>query len=122
MAGFYKDRLNTCRLASNRAKFKTALVHIFGQDYVDQLDLPSKTSLSKTTERYLAAAVRDFADVEFRNGITIGEEAKSGLFEIQNLLVGKRAPIIAGVDQDGVKFKSSDYQGKVVLVYFWNEY
>lgn len=34
---------------------------------------------------------------------------------------GKRAPDITGEDADGVRFKLSDYQGKVVLLDFWFE-
>ena len=44
------------------------------------------------------------------------------LFGIRHLSVGKVAPDIEGVDQDGVKFKLSDYRGKVVLLDFWSEY
>jgi peroxiredoxin len=32
------------------------------------------------------------------------------------------APDIEGEDQDGVRFKLSDYRGKVVLLDFWSEY
>ena len=35
--------------------------------------------------------------------------------------VGKQAPDIEGEDQDGKHFKLSDYRGKVVLLYFWND-
>ena len=38
---------------------------------------------------------------------------------IRHLAVGKEAPDIDGPDQDGVRFKLSDYRGKVVLLYFW---
>jgi thiol-disulfide isomerase/thioredoxin len=51
--------------------------------------------------------------------ITFGELARSAIFEIQNLSVGKTAPEIDGEDTEGVKFKLSDYRGKVVLLSFW---
>ena len=51
--------------------------------------------------------------------ITFGELAKSAIFEIQNLSVGKTAPEINGEDTEGVKFKLSDYRGKVVMLSFW---
>ena len=38
------------------------------------------------------------------------------------LSVGKSAPDIEGDDQDGKSFKLSNYRGKVVLLYFWQEY
>ena|GEM_PF-411852 len=51
--------------------------------------------------------------------ITFGELAKSTIYEIQNLSVGKTAPEINGEDTEGVKFKLSDYRGKVVMLSFW---
>jgi peroxiredoxin len=36
--------------------------------------------------------------------------------------VGTAAPDIDGEDRDGARFKLSDYRGKVVLLYFWQEY
>ena len=42
--------------------------------------------------------------------------AKVG-FEIGNL-----APEISGADIDGVKFKLSDYRGKVVVLDFWGDW
>jgi thiol-disulfide isomerase/thioredoxin len=50
---------------------------------------------------------------------TYGELARSAVYEIRNLEVGKTAPEVEGEDTDGVKFKLSDYRGKVVLVVFW---
>lgn len=47
------------------------------------------------------------------------DEAKEALAEVQKLAVGTLAPEIDGVDVDGVKFKLSDYRGKVVLLDFW---
>jgi len=50
---------------------------------------------------------------------TLGEEAQQELFALRNLLVGKTAPEITGDDLEGVKFKLSDYRGKVVALVFW---
>ena len=52
-------------------------------------------------------------------GLTVGDLAKSSIFEIKNLGVGKVAPDIEGEDLDGVKFKLSDYRGKTVMLSFW---
>jgi thiol-disulfide isomerase/thioredoxin len=52
-------------------------------------------------------------------GLTCGELARSAVFEIRHLTVGKAAPEIEGEDTDGAKFKLSDYRGKVVLLVFW---
>ena len=53
---------------------------------------------------------------------TVGSRAKGELFEVRFLSVGKTAPEVEGEDQDGVKFKLSDYRGKVVLIDFWGNW
>ena len=40
-------------------------------------------------------------------------------YKVTHLVVGCEAPEINGVDQDGKKFRLSDYRGKVVLMPFW---
>ena len=48
--------------------------------------------------------------------------AKRRLFVLENLVVGKEAPEIEGLDTDGVSFKLSDYRGKVVMLDFWGNW
>jgi hypothetical protein len=50
------------------------------------------------------------------------QTAKSELFEMHNLAIGKVAPEIEGQDVDGKKFKLSDYRGKVVVLDFWGDW
>jgi hypothetical protein len=70
----------------------------------------------------LERVVREFADLpDFFRG-TIGNAAERDLFELNNLLVGKIAPDIEGEDIDGVRFKLSDYRGKVVVLDFWGHW
>ena len=53
---------------------------------------------------------------------TVGSVAKGELFDMRHLSVGKPVPDVDGEDQDGQKFKISDYKGKVVLLDFWSEF
>ncbi|MHB1423744.1 MAG: peroxiredoxin family protein [Gemmataceae bacterium] len=53
-------------------------------------------------------------------GALIGDQAKSELYELRHLSIGRKAPEIDSEDQDGKKFKLSDYKGKVVLLDFWS--
>lgn len=50
---------------------------------------------------------------------TQGKQATRDIFEMENLVVGKVAPDFQAEDQDGTKFKLSDYRGKVVVLDFW---
>jgi len=69
-------------------------------------------------ERLFERVVKDFADVTFVMG-SIADNAKSDLFEIRNLAVGKTAPQIVGADADGKPMKLSDFRGKVVVLDFF---
>lgn len=53
---------------------------------------------------------------------TLGEEAEAQLDDMHNLVVGKPAPEIEGVDVDGKPLKLSDYRGKVVVLVFWGSW
>jgi len=72
-------------------------------------------------EKLFEQVVTKYADVKAMRK-TLGELAKSELFEIRNLAIGKTAPDIEGEDIDGKKFKLSDYRGKVVVLDFWGHW
>jgi hypothetical protein len=74
------------------------------------------------SEKLFERATDTYADVKLSSGRTVGGEATSELFELRHLSVGKPAPNVEGVDQDGKKFKLSDYKGKVVLLDFWADF
>jgi hypothetical protein len=73
-------------------------------------------------EKLLRRASDEFGDVKLAGGGTVGDKAQLELDDILHLAVGKVAPEIDGQDQDGHKFKLSDYRGKVVLLDFWHQY
>src|SRR5262249_22974581 len=74
------------------------------------------------SEKLLRRAVDEFGDVKLAIGGTVGDKAQLELDDILHLAVGKVAPEIVGQDQEGNKFKLSDYRGKVVLLDFWHQY
>lgn len=84
-------------------------------DWVMKLDIAKATAES---DDLLLRCTTDFKDVPMR-GSTLGETASRDIFEAKNLVIGKTAPEIVGEDVDGVKFKLSDYRGKVVVLDFW---
>jgi hypothetical protein len=93
------------------------------KEVVDALAKADPDKLSKEAETYYERVIKDFADVAYPYGGTLGELAKENLDELRHsILVGKPAPDIEGEDIDGVKFKLSDYRGKVVLLDFWGHW
>jgi hypothetical protein len=70
-------------------------------------------------EAVFEQANHKYGDVKLSYGGTVGDNAQRELFAIRHLAVGKEAADIEGPDQHDVRFKLSDYRGKVVLLYFW---
>lgn len=56
---------------------------------------------------------KDYSDTPY------AKRADGYVFQIDNLQIGKQAPDFECTDQDGKKFKLSDYRGKVVVIDFW---
>ena len=70
---------------------------------------------------------KEYGDVELvsaggRSAGKLDKLIKDELFAFRNLRIGKEAPDIVGEDLDGVKFKLSDYRGKVVVIDFWGDW
>jgi hypothetical protein len=72
----------------------------------------------KEAEQLFQRVTDRFADVADNDG-KLGADARRDLDEMRLLGIGRPAPEIEGEDVDGVKFKLSDYRGKVVLLDFW---
>ncbi len=53
---------------------------------------------------------------------TLGSVAEAHLDEMHNLIPGKPAPEIDGVDMAGKPLKLSDHRGKVVVLVFWGSW
>lgn len=121
LAQYLQDKLRMIRLAEDRSKLADCYEIVFGKDFLPALKRLGQDGLATRIESLFARAEKEYADVTFRSG-TIGEVAKSELYDIRHLGVGKVAPDIVGQDQDGKQFKLSDYRGKVVLLYFWSEF
>lgn len=56
---------------------------------------------------------RDYAD------LPQARQVEGFFFEREHLQIGKTAPDFEATDQDGKKFRLSDYRGKVVVIDFW---
>jgi len=121
LAQFLNDKLRALRVAEDRPELTECYSIVFGKDYLPKLQALGQAKLAVRIEALFDRAVSEYGDVRFRNG-TVGETAKSELYDIRHLTVGKVPPDIVGKDQDNIRFKLSDYRGQVVLLYFWSEF
>ena len=122
MAGFgvpsktAQKRFETLLKKNNSTKVKAIATF----ELANALAAAEPEDTTKIEELY-QTVIEEYGDVEGRRG-KIADQAKSALYEIQYLTLGKVAPEIEGEDLDGVKFKLSDYRGKVVLLDFWGNW
>ncbi|MCI0455689.1 MAG: peroxiredoxin family protein [Gemmataceae bacterium] len=126
LAQFLNDRLHRLDLLKNqdRPDMAERYHRVFGKDYLAELQRQDHAQVAREVETLFARA-EQYGDVKipvtyYGSGGTVGEKAKAELFQIRHLAIGKVAPDIEGEDQDGKRFKLSDYRGKVVLLDFWH--
>jgi hypothetical protein len=111
------QRVDLCREQPDLAKEFAAL---YGKAYLADLRRQDRGKAVKEIEAVFEQATEKYGDVKLPGGDAVAERARAELFEIRHLSVGKEAPDIEGEDQDGKRFKLSDYRGKVVLLDFWS--
>jgi hypothetical protein len=89
---------------------------------VADLQRVDPAGLVREVEDLLQRCADQYGDIQYRASGAIGKMAERELYELHDLVVGKPVPEIEGEDQDGKKFKLSDYRGKVVLLDFWGHW
>jgi hypothetical protein len=122
VAHFLSNRLARLDLIQDQPRLREEFAGLFGRGYLEELSRQDGARVTAEAEVLFKRAARDYGDVKMSYGSTVAERAEAELFQIHNLVVGKEAPEIQGEDQDGRRFKLSDYRGKVVLIDFWSEY
>lgn len=122
LAQFLNGRLLKLDIARVRTELAPRYEKLLGKESFDALRGRDRAGAGAEVEALLAKALETYGDVKHPYGGTIGEKARSELFEIRNLVVGKTPPDIVGVDQDGLPFQLSEYRGRVVLLDFWSEF
>lgn len=92
----------------------------FGKDRIADQRAVDSGKLEEEAIRLCLEAAEKYPKQQLGpGGATVAEIARSTLFEIKYLALGKRAPEIEGEDLDGVAFKLSGYRGKVVMLSYW---
>ena len=122
LAQLLHNHLRMVDLAKDRPELIKRYDFIFGKGYLKTIRGAGRSRLIKRVETLYERATEfdDVINTPFSS--TVAEKAKSELYELRHLSLGKSAPDIEGQDQDGQQFALSDYRGKVVLLYFWQEY
>jgi hypothetical protein len=122
LAQFLAGRMERLDLLKEQPELARRYESLFGTEYIEALRRQDRASVMKEAEAIYDRANMEFGDVKLPYNETVGDAARTDLFEIRYLCVGKTAPDIDGPDQEGQPFKLSDYRGKIVLLYFWAEY
>jgi hypothetical protein len=122
LAQFLGARLQRLDLLKEQPAMGRRYEGLFGKDYLDALRRQDRARALQEIEALFEKAADKYGDVKLQYGDTAGAVARAELFEMRHLAVGRPALDIEGEDQDGKRFKLSDYRGKVVLLYFWSEY
>lgn len=122
LAQFLNGRMRRFALLEENAEMAKRYEGLFGKEYLDELKRMDRAAVIREVEALFTRAAEEFAAVKLPYNGLVGVTAKSELHEIRHLSVGQKALEIEGDDENGARFKLSDYRGRVVLLYFWSEY
>jgi hypothetical protein len=122
LAHFLNNRSLRLDLVLDQPGLAKEFEDLYGKEYLQGLRRQDRTESTGESEALLVRATLNYGETKLPDGEMVAEKAERELFGIRHLTVGKVAPDIEGEDQDGVRFKLSDYRGKVVLLDFWSEY
>tara|TARA_B100001063_G_scaffold77184_1_gene71678 strand:- start:10211 stop:10867 length:657 start_codon:yes stop_codon:yes gene_type:complete len=99
---------------NQKARFRLAL--LVAEDAQRDLTL---TDTQRAKENQTVVSILDKLKKEDDLDELLRRWIKDLRYKVTHLVVGCEAPEIEGFDQDGKKFRLSDYRGKVVLLPFW---
>ena len=99
---------------NQKARFRLAL--LVAEDAQRDLTL---TDIQRAKENQTVVSILDKLKKEDDLDELLRRWIKDLRYKVTHLVVGCEAPEIEGFDQDGKKFRLSDYRGKVVLLPFW---
>jgi hypothetical protein len=117
---FLNGRLQRVDLCKEQPDLANEFAGLFGKEYLAGLLRRDHDQAVAQIEAVFERAARQYGDAKLPDGDTVAERANVELFGLRHLTVGKEAPDIDGEDEDGKRFKLSDYRGKVVLLDFWS--
>ena len=110
-AGYYvgddavKTALETIRDKSPERKAQAAAIFTLSAQAMERDEKSARAGFERLKKEF--------------EGTSWAGRADAFLFELDNLQIGKVAPDFETTDEAGVKWKLSDYRGKVTVVDFW---
>jgi thiol-disulfide isomerase/thioredoxin len=130
LARFLRRQANLSRYARRNpnppASDPSVIEEGWGADFLERLRRLDPDALEKEAEQFFSRVAEVYGDVpiEEKDSLhkTLGAAARAYLHENRQLSVGRPAPEIEGEDLDGVRFKLSDYRGKVVVLDFGSHF
>jgi hypothetical protein len=122
LAHFLNSRAERLDLVREQPALAREFADLCGKEYLEGLRRQDRAKAVAEAQGLFERAMPEFGNTKLPDGETVAEKAEPELFGIRHLSVGQVAPEIEGADQDGVRFKLSEYRGKVVLLDFWSEY
>jgi hypothetical protein len=120
LGSFLKNRAQRLDLCKDEPDLAKEFAGLYGEEYFAELRRQDPERVMQEIEAAFERAVKSYGDVKLRGDDTIAKLCGTILFEIRNLRVGKKAPDIEGEDQNGRRFRLSEYRGKVILLDFWS--
>jgi hypothetical protein len=121
LAQYLKNQAETVRWLKQDKENAAQARQFYGPEHTEALQAKDPDALARQAESLFEAVIEKFGDVSYRRD-DLAKAARSELYEIRNLGIGKTAPEITGEDLNGRPMKLSDYKGKVVVLDFWGDW
>jgi hypothetical protein len=121
LAQYLKNEAALVRDMKQDKEMAARYKQFYGPERTEALQAKDADALARQAESLFDAVIEKFSDVSYRGG-DLATAARTELFEIRNLAIGKTAPEISGEDLGGRPMKLSDYKGKVVVLDFWGDW
>jgi hypothetical protein len=138
LARFLENKASIIRLGKmfDPAQLENATSPIqkesWGHDYNERLNKLDPQAIERDAVELYNRVIKEFGDLPLPHPLatltgelllpgrptTYGAAAQAYLHELRDFGIGRPAPEIDGIDLDGKLMKLSDYQGRVVAVYF----
>src|SRR5262245_2112990 len=94
LALFLNGRLNRLDLLKDQPEVTRRYEGLYGKDYLDALQRQDRGQAVAEVEAILERAAKEFGEVKLPFGGTVADNAKTELFALRNLAVGKVVPDI----------------------------